>query len=251
MLFDLEPKSKREDLFGRDNEVNAIVNFIRSKSRFLAIYGIRRVGKTSVLRVALNEASIPYCYIDARMLENDFTKRRLYQLISNCLTELSIKWRLENAIRNIARAVRGGINILGSGVELNVEIDWRNAYLTDLLSALSMNLSQIVIAIDEAQILRMMKGFSKIDFTQVLAYTYDNLNNVKVVLTGSEVGLLHDFLGLDNPKSPLYGRFVEELTIKPFSRDASIQFLITGFRQYGVEVTINEVLDVVISSMVS
>ncbi|WP_054843564.1 ATP-binding protein [Vulcanisaeta souniana] len=72
--------------------------------------------------------------------------------------------------------------------------------MTDLLNALSKNLSQIVIAIDEAQILRMMRGFGKIDFTQVLAYTYDNLNNVKVVLTGSEVGLLHDFLGLDNPQ---------------------------------------------------
>ncbi len=245
MLFDIEPKTRREDLFGRDNEVDSILNFIRGRSRLLAIYGIRRVGKTSVLRVALNEANTPYCYIDARALENDFTKRRFYQLLSNCLTELSIKWRLENAIRNITKIIRG-INVLGSGIELNIEVDWRSVYLTDLLNALSKNLDQIVIAIDEAQTLRMLKGgFGKIDLTQILAYTYDNLSNIKVILTGSEVGLLHDFLGLENPKSPLYGRFIEELTITPFNRDASIQFLITGFRQYGIEIKMSEILDAV------
>ncbi|ADY01003.1 ATPase [Vulcanisaeta moutnovskia 768-28] len=78
MLFDIEPKTRREGLFDRDNEVDSILNFIRGRSRFLEIYGIRRVGKTSVLRVALNEVNIPYCYIDARTLENDFTKRRFY-----------------------------------------------------------------------------------------------------------------------------------------------------------------------------
>ncbi len=157
---------------------------------------------------------------------------------------MSIKWRLENVIRNIAKIIRG-INVFGSGIEPNIEVDWRSVYLVDLLNALSKNLYQIVIAIDEAQILRMLKGFGKVDLTQILAYTYDNLSNVKVILTGSEVGLLHGFLGLENPKSPLYGRFIEELTITPFNRDASVQFLITGFRQYGIEVTMSEILDAV------
>ncbi len=187
---------------------------------------------------------MPYCYIDARMLEGDFTKRRFYQLVSRCLTELSISWRLESIIRSIARAVRG-LSVLGSGVELSIEVDWRTAYLTDLLNALSRHLDSLVLSIDEAQVLRMLRGFGKMDIAQVLAYVYDNLGNVKVILTGSEVGLLHDFLGLDNPKSPLYGRFVEELTIRPFSRDLSIQFLITGFRQYGIEVLMSELLEVV------
>ncbi|ADY01002.1 ATPase [Vulcanisaeta moutnovskia 768-28] len=157
---------------------------------------------------------------------------------------MSIKWRLENVIRNIAKIIRG-INVFGSGIEPNIEVDWRSVYLVDLLNALSKNLYQIVIAIDETQILRMLKGFGKVDLTQILTYTYDNLSNVKVILTGSEVGLLHGFLGLENPKSPLYGRFIEELTITPFNRDASVQFLITGFRQYGIEVTMSEILDAV------
>ena len=244
MLFDMEPKTRREDLFGRDDEVNSILSFVKGRSRLLAIYGVRRVGKTSVLKVALNEAGVPYCYIDARMLEGDFTRRRLYQLISSCLTELSVRWRLEGIIRSIARIVRG-VNVLGSGVELSVEIDWSRTYLTDLLNALSRHLDVFVLSIDEAQVLRMLKGFGKVDMVQVLAYVYDNLSNVKVILTGSEVGLLHDFLGLDNPKSPLYGRFIEELTIRPFNKDLSIQFLITGFRQYGVEVSMGEILETV------
>ncbi len=224
--------------------MNFILSFVKGRSRLLAIYGVRRVGKTSVLKVALSEAGVPYCYIDARMLEGDFTRRRLYQLISSCLTELSVRWRLEGIIRSIARIVRG-VNVLGSGVELSVEIDWSRTYLTDLLNALSRHLDVFVLSIDEAQVLRMLKGFGKVDMVQVLAYVYDNLGNVKVILTGSEVGLLHDFLGLDNPRSPLHGRFIEELTIRPFSRDLSIQFLITGFRQYGVEVSMGEILEAV------
>ncbi len=244
MLFDIEPKTRREDLFGRDNELNSIVNFIKGRSRFLIIYGVRRIGKTSVLRVALNEANVPYCYIDARMLEGDFTKRRLYQLMSTCLTELSTKWHLKSIIRSISRVIKG-ISVFGSGVEFNVEIDWRSVYLTDLLGALSRSLDQLIVSIDEAQLLRMLRGFGKVDFMQILAYVYDNLSNIKVILTGSEVGLLHDFLGLDDPRSPLYGRFVEELTINPFNRDSSIQFLVMGFRQYGIEVEMNEILNVV------
>ncbi len=46
-------------------------------------------------------------------------------------------------------------------------------------------------------------------------------------------------------KSPLYGRIMDELTLEPFSREKSMEFLRLGFRQYGVDVDENEVREVV------
>jgi nicotinate-nucleotide pyrophosphorylase (carboxylating) len=86
------------------------------------------------------------------------------------------------------------------------------------LSRVSDNLDRFVLAIDEAQWLRLLKGHGKMDMALVLAYVYDNLSNVKVILTGSEVGLLHDFIGFNDVRSPLYGRIMDELTLEPFSR---------------------------------
>jgi len=54
MLFDLGPKESRADLFGRDEELGEVDRFLKGPSRLLMIYGIRRIGKTSVLKAALN-----------------------------------------------------------------------------------------------------------------------------------------------------------------------------------------------------
>ena len=50
----------------------------------------------------------------------------------------------------------------------------------------------VVLVLDEVQYLR----YSIIGLRPLLAYAYDHLRNMTMVLTGSEVGLLHDFLGL-------------------------------------------------------
>ncbi|MEM1621070.1 MAG: hypothetical protein QW536_03780 [Metallosphaera sp.] len=50
-----------------------------------------------------------------------------------------------------------------------------------------------MVVIDEAQELRKVRG---VNLLPSLAYAYDNLRNVKFILGGSEMGLLHDTLGL-------------------------------------------------------
>jgi AAA+ ATPase superfamily predicted ATPase len=43
------------------------------------LLGIRRIGKTSVLKVALNELEAPYVYLDLRILEEEgYSKVALY-----------------------------------------------------------------------------------------------------------------------------------------------------------------------------
>jgi len=56
-----------------------------------------------------------------------------------------------------------------------------------------------------------------------------------------EVGLLHDFLGLDDYSSPLYGRIYEEVEVKPFSRELSREFLRRGFNEVDMSVSKEEI----------
>jgi AAA+ ATPase superfamily predicted ATPase len=94
----------------------------------------------------------------------------------------------------------------------------------------------VVIAFDEAQILRnLMGGKGKIDFLNILAYAYDNLHNLRFVLTGSEVGLLLDTLKLDYTLSPLYGRYVKMIRLERFDEKRTIEFLRKGFEEFNMQ----------------
>ncbi|MCD6239478.1 MAG: hypothetical protein J7K51_09240 [Thermotogae bacterium] len=48
---------------------------------------------------------------------------------------------------------------------------------------------KLIIIFDEAQELRFFKRRHGIDFANVFGYTYDNLYNMKIILTGSEFGV--------------------------------------------------------------
>ncbi len=88
-----------------------------------------------------------------------------------------------------------------------------------------------IIAFDEAQNMRGKLGY---DMVALLAHSYDYCRNISFVLTGSELGLVYDFLGVDDPSSPLYGRHIEEVRVGKFSVDKSIDFLEKGFQEYGI-----------------
>jgi hypothetical protein len=49
------------------------------------------------------------------------------------------------------------------------------------------------------------------------------------------VGLLYDFLGFDDPESPLYGRHYVEIKMSNFTPDQSKKFLEAGFKQVNIE----------------
>jgi Archaeal ATPase. len=48
ILFDTGPKSRREDFFDRDKEIEELKDIILHKD-FAAVLGIRRIGKTILL----------------------------------------------------------------------------------------------------------------------------------------------------------------------------------------------------------
>jgi AAA+ ATPase superfamily predicted ATPase len=101
---------------------------------------------------------------------------------------------------------------------------------------------RVVIAFDEAQYLRF-GGATRYD--GILAYAVDNLPNLTFILTGSEVGLLFDFLKPDDPNAPLFGRYHHDIALERFKPGLSAEFLRRGFEEAGVEVSEREIEDAV------
>ncbi|MEM2885534.1 MAG: ATP-binding protein [Thermoproteota archaeon] len=98
--------------------------------------------------------------------------------------------------------------------------------LADLFD--NLNKRKVVIAIDEAQFLR---GPLSTEVRKAIAHAYDYDRNLAFVLTGSEAGLLYDFMKVEDPDSPLYGRSFHEIVLERFDEERSKGFLLDGFKQ--------------------
>ncbi|MFA4662113.1 ATP-binding protein [Pyrococcus kukulkanii] len=239
MLFEIKPKSRRKDLYDREKELKEFRDALKLGENLILILGIRRLGKSSLLNVALNELKLPYAKIDVRSL---------YFTFGTIPQDVLVREILESLLRSTRRfrKFRVGLERLVDSIEgievsgLKVRIG-RKVHLIDILEKIDSWGERVIIAFDEAQYLR----FSGLQYDGLIAYAIDNLPNVTFVLTGSEVGMLHDFLGLDNPKKPLFGRYAREIVLERFSRDKSIDFLIKGFSELSIDVPQDEIEDAV------
>ncbi|AJC71776.1 ATPase [Thermococcus guaymasensis DSM 11113] len=243
MLFDLQPKMRREDLYDREEELKEFSEAVELGETLVLLLGIRRLGKSSLLNVALSESGKPFSKIDVRSLY--FTHGSIPQellarkLLEGLLKSLKGRDKLRIGLVNALSRVKG-VKISGIQVEFDEKPD-----LSELLERLDAwaekTGKRVIIAFDEAQYLRL----SGIQYDGLIAYAVDNLPNLTFVLTGSEVGMLHDFIGLDNPRKPLFGRYAREITLKRFSREQSGDFLRRGFDELGVKVHEEEIERVV------
>ncbi len=234
MLFDLQPKTRREDLYDREAELQEFRDALNLGERLILLLGLRRLGKSSLLNVSLNESGMPYAKIDVRSLyfthgsipQEILAKKLLDSLLSTVSSRRAIRLRLEKALESVR-----GIRLSGLHVEFERKPD-----LAEILERINSWAEKeglrVIIAFDEAQYLRL----SGIQYDGLIAYAVDNLPALTFALTGSEVGMLYDFLGLENPKKPLFGRYAREITLNRFSREQSVDFLSKGFEEIRVEV---------------
>lgn len=221
MLFDPRPKTKREDLFDREKEFEMLSKNIDLP--MIVITGIRRIGKSSLLNIFLEEINIPSIILDLRSLPNNYSVKDIYYLLSKALSS-----KIDKFI-DILKSI-SSIKILGN----EIEIKWKGKDALTLSSLFDgLNKRRVIIAFDEAQRLR---GPRSSDLLDAIAHSYDYNKNITFIFTGSEIGLLYDFLKVENPGSPLYGRYYFNLTIERFSREVSESFLERGFKEYNMEV---------------
>jgi len=245
VLLSPEPKAYRRDLYDREEELEKLSMFLRGRLGPMALLlGLRRTGKTSLLKVALAEYEGPSIILDLRRVEGEgkLSYRGLTQLLEEGLNRLGGRWR-----RRLLEALRSIKGVEASG--LKVYLAWggrRRVSLSDVLAKLSeVGVEEgvsVVVAFDEAQELSKAAGF-RVDLT--LAYAYDHLQGLKFILTGSKVGLLYRFIGVDNPKAPLYGRAMWEVKLSYFTPEQSSDFLTKGLEEAGVKASVDEVQEAV------
>jgi AAA+ ATPase superfamily predicted ATPase len=235
MLFDPRPKERRKEIFDRESELEGILRGMEEYP-ITIILGIRRIGKSSLLRVALNEFDGVGVYVDTR---------RLYSAGSGYISSALLVDEISRILLGKGRAgfLRGikVESISFGGLHLKPrETTWVD--VLESLEGLGKKLGKkVVVAFDEAQYLRFFGSRGGRDFLAGVAYAYDSLPNIGFVFTGSEVGLLHDFIGIDDYSSPLYGRISEEVEVKPFPRELSEEFLRRGFDEVGLKVPEEEI----------
>ena len=170
---------------------------------------------------------IPYIYFDIRTIYqkyNVISNYSIYRMIEDNINKL-IKSKPWTKIKNYLSKIS---EIQISGLKININLDNINKSfpllykLFDTINEWANDINKnIIIVFDEAQYLR----YSKLNFRGLLAYIYDNLKNITLILSGSEVGLLHDFLKINDPNSELYGRYYYEITLKRLSKTQSKNFL--------------------------
>ena len=223
MYFDPKPKKRKEDLYDREKELEEFEKSLKT-SPLTVVTGIRRLGKTSLILVGLSDK--PSVVVDLRGVPQ--SREGLYRRIEFAMNEFFKRHKnLWRSLRKNLKTITG-VQVLGSGIILS----WgeKRADLVELLKSLESY--GVVLAFDEVQYLRGPIGK---EFAEVLAYLYDH-SDLRIVLSGSEIGLLYDFLGVENPKAPLYGRYFKEVRLERFDHFKSRDFLVKGFEQVGLEV---------------
>ncbi len=197
----------------------------------IVVKGVRRIGKSSLIRVALNTSGPRLrLVLDARALPV-LSADAVYDLVAEALTRLLEE---SGGLRGLLRSILGrieGVEVSGVSVVLR---DRRPGVLQRLAWTLSQAARELgepaVLVFDEAQDFRVVPGF-----TRVLAHIYDYADNVKLLLAGSEVGLLDRLLGRGNPGAPLYGRPYLEITMPRLDRSRAVDFLEKGFSELGLD----------------
>ncbi len=237
MYFDITPKIRKEDLFGREYLVNSLISHTHDKNiRMVVIKGLRRTGKTSLLNVALDEIKHKKIKIDVR--ESPYYERKEFMsyIIEKIKAEIG-ESLFQKIIKHISK-IKLSYKDISTTFYLEIEKNFLT-FFENLDKQLKRKNIFLVIAFDEVQLLK------KIEFDNPLAAIFDNYKNIKLILTGSEIGLIDKFLGKENADSPLFGRAFLELEIKRLSSEQISQFLTQGFHQIKKKITLNELNDVI------
>lgn len=231
-----KPKTNRSDLYDMDEELREFGSLIEN-SPFIVVKGLRRTGKTSLLYTGVNEFKAKAVFLDLRSLpyEGMIAVGKFVNMVCDSINRFLEGYEgTRGSFLNLARNI-AGFQIVGTGIQFSKE-----KRATPDLVALTQALEKaakgekILLVFDEAQELRKI---AKYRMDRFMAYVYDRFRNITIVVTGSEVGLLEDFLRIEDPSAPLYGRAIDEIELKPFPEEKARDFLIKGYEENGIVIS--------------
>jgi len=220
MYFTLEPKSEKKDFFNYDFEYASIKNALREHERIIAIIGVRRVGKTSMMNVIYNETKTMKLWLDGRIVSDP--KREVFSAI----------YEVASSGKSMIFGKIESLNVSAFGLGIGVKVEQKGTVEMERKITSS---GSIKVFIDEAQRMDPLK------LAEVLSYFYDRVKNVSFILSGSEVGLVEDILGETDAEHPLYGRHIVKIKIKRLDQNRAMEFLSAGFSEIDGSITQDEI----------
>jgi len=227
MYFRPKPVERPEELFDREVELMTFREMVK-RSPIVLVVGVRRVGKTSLIKAATYD--MRRVYLDLRAFE-----WRRYVNLDDLLEELARA--MTGISRRLAEALSRVEGVSVAGVEVRFAKGRKRPSLFRVLESLNhwgeAEGEDVVIILDEAQELAKLRGANVLP---TLAYAYDNLPRLKFVIAGSKVGMLYRFLKVEDADSPFYGRYMSRMELRPLPRHLAEEYLRRGFEAEGVKV---------------
>jgi len=239
MYFDLAPKEKLEDLYDFEDGFRLLTSLLKApvqRNPLIVVKGVRRAGKTSLIKTALNEMGLPYLYVNGKRFADSpvITKKNLLRELERGLNETvgrQKRWR-----EKFLEVLRGVEWVRVDPRPPFIHFEWRRPGremdIPDLLSSFQrfskQNRTRFVLVLDEAQEFKRLADYKLQD---LLSDIYDHRHEIQMVISGSQVGLLDDFLATSDPEAPLFGRGMADVAVAGLPADLATDFLRKGCKQ--------------------
>jgi AAA+ ATPase superfamily predicted ATPase len=209
-LFDTKPKTDPHFLYGREKELELLVQYLSQKD-WVILLGPRRIGKTSLAECAVTKLGYKSILIDARDNGN------FEQALVKSLKEYEISFN-----------VKADVKV--PHLPVNIELDYNRKMHSENIDVLLKRVGRLIILVDEAQWLHNPRRVN-----MLLAYLYDTYyDKITFIITGSMIGVMRSIVD-PGPRSPLYGRAITKMEVKRWSSSVSINFLKSGTNELGLE----------------
>ena len=255
-ILDASPKTSVKLLVGRQYELLDVVRSV-IEHRITVVLGPRRIGKTSLVKVALSVLSgnerleglrlkarfIPI-YVDMwSIIAITRSSRHFFEYLDNIVLRALEEYDkgVAEDYRKHTRMIKESI-VKEGGIDAIARVSGRKGImyrysseaarcLDELNTVLAKHGRKAVLAIDEAQELGTLKPFSP---TAWLAHIHDNLTQIHVLLSGSYVGLLKRVLH-PRQRDPLYGRDINRIRVGKLDPSSLSAILLKGLAERGIQ----------------
>jgi len=215
-LFSTRPVRHKKNLHGKQHkEAVEKLRETMEDGDFAAVLGPRRVGKTSVINVFLNEYGSEYKYLYYDLAFGMGREAISYTELTPVSTNISEDELEYSATLNLGLVK---MDIKPRGIA-----EFQNAFL-NLLRYLNKQGKKTVIIFDEAQVLPRFAPLNMLGMLQTIS---DGFENVTVVLSGSMPGLLERIINPTGDR-PFFARYVERINIPRWDVEESVEYLKKG-----------------------
>lgn len=207
-----------DKIFNLEREKKLISAYLKHGEWFM-VSGIRRVGKTTLIRSILENVNIQKIYINLWNIDED----KPFQDFILRLTREALSY-LDKSIKNKLKSVEE-VSIFG--VRVKFKHEKKEFYLDELLYRITEK-DKLIIVVDEIQ---EMEGDIK-KFAKFISSLHDKLApKLSIVILGSIASVKRLLNERISETEPIFGRIIKEFYVKPFDKIKARKFLEKGFEE--------------------